>query len=44
MIENFIPALHRLQPGEKVVPIQVTPTRLSFDEYDLANQTLVFNL
>ncbi len=25
VIENFIPALHRLQPGEKVVPIQVTP-------------------
>ena len=41
VIENFIPALHRLQPGEKVVPIQVTPTRLDFDEYDVVNQTLV---
>ena len=41
VIENFIPALHRLQPGEKVVPIHVTPTRLHFDEYDVANQTLV---
>ena len=41
VIENFIPALHRLQPGEKVVPIQVTPTQLDFDEYDVVNQTLV---
>jgi len=41
VIENFIPALHRLQPGEKVVPIQVTPTRLHFEEYDVVNQTMV---
>ena len=40
VIENFIPALHRLQPGETVVPIQVTPTQLDFDEYDVVNQTL----
>ena len=40
VIENFIPPLHRLHPGETVVPIQVTPTRLDFDEYDIANQTL----
>ncbi len=41
VIENFIPALHRLHPGEKIVPIHVTPTRLHFDEYDVVNQTLV---
>ena len=41
VIENVIPALHRLQPGEKVVPIQVTPTRLHFEEYDVVNQTMV---
>ncbi len=41
VIENFIPALHRLQPGETVLPIQATSTRLDFDEYDVVNQTLL---
>jgi SAM-dependent methyltransferase len=41
VIEVGIPDLRRLPPGETVHPFTVTPTRLGFDEYDVARQGLV---
>jgi hypothetical protein len=41
VIEVEIPALQRLPPGETVRPFTVSPTRLGFDEYDVATQGLV---
>ena len=41
VIEVGVPALQRLPPGETVRPFLVTPERLGFDEYDIANQGLV---
>ena len=41
VIEVGIPSLQRLPPGETVQPFTVTPTRLGFDEYDLARQGLI---
>ena len=41
VIEVDIPDLRRLPPGETVRPFTVTPTRLGFDEYDVANQGLI---
>jgi hypothetical protein len=41
VIEVAVPALRRLPPGETVRPFTVSPTRLGFDEYDVANQGLV---
>jgi SAM-dependent methyltransferase len=41
VIENYIPALQRLPPGETHVPFLVTPTRLGFDEYDVVTQTSI---
>jgi len=41
VIEVGIPSLQRLPPGETFQPFTVTPTRLGFDEYDLAEQGLV---
>jgi SAM-dependent methyltransferase len=41
VIEVGVPQLQRLPPGETVRPFTVTPTRLGFDEYDVANQGLV---
>ncbi len=41
VIEVGVPALQRLVPGETIQPFTVTPTRLGFDEYDLASQGLV---
>lgn len=38
VIENYIPHLQRLPPGESVHPFEVTPTHLGFEEYDLAAQ------
>jgi SAM-dependent methyltransferase len=40
VIEVGIPALQRLPPGETVRAFTVTPTRLGFDEYDIAAQIL----
>jgi hypothetical protein len=36
VIENYIPALRRLPPGQTVVPFAVTPEHLGFEEYDIA--------
>jgi SAM-dependent methyltransferase len=41
VIEVGIPALQRLPPGETIQPFLVSPTRLGFDEYDIAVQGLV---
>ncbi len=41
VIEVSVPRLQRLPPGETFQPFTVTPTRLSFDEYDVVNQRLV---
>jgi SAM-dependent methyltransferase len=38
VVEVGIPELRRLPPGETVRPFTVTPTRLGFDEYDVARQ------
>src|SRR5712691_1566986 len=41
VIEVEVPALQRLPPGETVRAFHVSPTRLGFDEYDIAVQGLV---
>lgn len=41
VIEVFVPALRRLPPGETVHVFHVSPTRLGFDEYDVAAQGLI---
>jgi SAM-dependent methyltransferase len=41
VIEVSIPGLQRLPPGETFQPFTVTPTRLGFDEYDIARQGLI---
>jgi SAM-dependent methyltransferase len=41
VIENYIPQLRRLPPGETVHAFTVTPTHLGFEEYDLAAQIAV---
>jgi SAM-dependent methyltransferase len=41
VVEVGVPQLQRLPPGETVRPFTVTPTRLGFDEYDIASQGLV---
>jgi SAM-dependent methyltransferase len=38
VIENYIPELQRLPPGETIHPFDVTPTHLGFEEYDVATQ------
>ena len=41
VVEVNVPDLQRLPPGEIYRPFAVGPTRLGFDEYDVANQGLV---
>jgi SAM-dependent methyltransferase len=41
VVEVMTPQLQRLPPGETAQPFLVTPTRLGFDEYDIASQGLV---
>ena len=41
LIENGIPSLRRLPPGQRYVPFHVSERRLGFDEYDVAVQGLV---
>ncbi len=39
LIENMLPQLHRLAPGETIVPFDVSANHLGFEEYvDRANQ------
>ena len=41
VIEVGVPQLRRLPPGQNVVPFDVTPEHLGFDEYDVVTQRLV---
>ena len=41
VVENYIPALQQLPPGETVRVFTRTPTHLGFEEYDLAAQLAV---
>jgi SAM-dependent methyltransferase len=41
VVEVGVPALQRLPPGETVRAFHVSPTKLGFDEYDVARQGLV---
>ena len=41
VIEVGVPGLQRLPPGETVRAFNVTPTRLGFDEFDVASQGLI---
>jgi hypothetical protein len=41
VVEVGVPGLQRLPPGETYQPFTVTPTRLGFDEYDVARQGLI---
>ncbi|MFY1692253.1 class I SAM-dependent DNA methyltransferase [Plantactinospora sp. WMMB782] len=38
VVENYIPAIRRLPPGETVRVFTATPTHLGFEEYDLTAQ------
>ncbi len=41
VVEVGVPDLQRLPPGERARPFALSPTRLGFDEYDVAQQRLV---
>ena len=41
VIENYIPALQRLPPGETSVVFVSTPTHIGVEEYDIAKQVAV---
>jgi SAM-dependent methyltransferase len=41
VIENFIPELRRIPPGETTHVFTATPTHIGVDEYDVVNQTEV---
>jgi SAM-dependent methyltransferase len=41
VIECGVPALQRLQPGERFLPFDVSPEHLGFDSVDVVSQTLV---
>ncbi|MEV4320413.1 class I SAM-dependent methyltransferase [Actinocrispum sp. NPDC049592] len=41
VIENYIPALQRLPPGESIRVFTRTPTHLGFEEYDTAAQIAI---
>ena len=43
VIEVLVPELQRLPPGETVRAFTVTSTHLSFDEYDVVAQRVVFS-
>ncbi|MCU1458021.1 MAG: methyltransferase [Actinomycetia bacterium] len=41
VIENYIPELQRLPPGETIHPFTVEPSHLGFEEYDVATQIAI---
>jgi SAM-dependent methyltransferase len=43
VIEVMVPELRKLPAGQNVVPFHVSPTRWSFDLYDVATQTMSSN-
>ena len=40
VVENGVPQLQRLPPGERYVPFEVTAEHLGFDEYDVVTQQM----
>jgi SAM-dependent methyltransferase len=43
VIEVHLPDLRRLPPGQQAVPFHISPTRWSFDIYDVATQAMSSN-
>jgi SAM-dependent methyltransferase len=43
VIEVVLPELRKLPPGQDVVPMLVSPTRWTFDRYDVATQSMSSN-
>lgn len=43
LIENYVPELQRLPPGETRRVFQATPTHLAFEEYDIVRQIAFSN-
>jgi SAM-dependent methyltransferase len=43
VVECMVPDLRRLPPGQTAVPFHVSPTRWSFDIYDVATQAMSSN-
>jgi SAM-dependent methyltransferase len=43
LIENYVPELQRLPPGETRHLFRATPTHLAFEEYDLVRQIAISN-
>ncbi|WP_329392165.1 class I SAM-dependent DNA methyltransferase [Streptomyces sp. NBC_01716] len=43
LIETMVPELRKLPAGQDVVPFHVSPTRWSFDSYDVATQEMSSN-
>lgn len=43
VIETMLPELRKLPAGQDVVPFHVSPTRWSFDVYDVATQEMSSN-
>ncbi|KAF4406595.1 MULTISPECIES: class I SAM-dependent methyltransferase [Streptomyces] len=43
VVEVGVPALRRLPPGQRIVPMYATPTHWAFDTYDTATQELSSN-
>jgi hypothetical protein len=41
VIENYVPELRRLPPGETVHLFTATPTHVGFEEYDVAAQIAI---
>ena len=41
VVENYVPELQRLPPGETVHVFSATPTHLGFEEYDVATQIAI---
>jgi SAM-dependent methyltransferase len=41
VVENYIPDLQRIPPGETNVVFAATPTHVAFEEYDIAEQVAV---
>ncbi len=39
----MLPELHRLSPGETVVPLEASDTRWAFDVYDIATKNMSSN-
>ncbi|WP_068928829.1 class I SAM-dependent DNA methyltransferase [Planobispora rosea] len=41
VIENYVPELRRLPPGQTIHPFTVNPEHIGFEEYDVASQIVI---